>query len=130
MVKTQIRNVFEFYATQEELALLTTLNIQPGKINVNIIDMTFYQKLGKHNRVFTIVGETNLSTKKLKKYNKCQIKQFRNNLNKLNIVHKIYKTVMAYGVGEAINTPGVYRQFISLLQCKNIPIYFSFILYK
>ncbi len=56
MVKTQIRNVFEFYATQEELALLTTLNIQPDKIKVNIIDMTFYQKLSKHNRVFAIVG--------------------------------------------------------------------------
>ena len=45
MVKTQIKNVFEFYATQKELALLTTLNIQSEKIKVNIINMTFNQKL-------------------------------------------------------------------------------------
>ena len=32
---------------------------------------------------------------------------------------------MVYDLGEVINTPGVYRQFISLLQCKNIPIHFS-----
>lgn len=32
---------------------------------------------------------------------------------------------MVYGLGQVINTPGIYRQFVSLLQCNHIPIYFS-----
>lgn len=67
MVKTQIRNIFEFYASEKELALLTTLNIQPCKTKVNIINMTFNQKSKKYNQVFVIVGESNLTTKELKK---------------------------------------------------------------
>jgi hypothetical protein len=125
MVKTQIRLIFEFYAKQKELALLTTLNIQPDKIKVNIIDMTFTKKDDKYLHVFAIIGETSINSKELQKSNDAQIKQFKKNLTKLNIVYKIHKSVMIYDLGNVSDTPGVYRQFISLLQCNNIKINFS-----
>ena len=70
MVNTQIRKIFEIYTTQKQLALLTTLNIQPDKIEVNIIDITFNQKKDNKDKIFIIVGEPDLSTEKLIKNNK------------------------------------------------------------
>ena len=116
MVKTQIRLIFEFYATQEQLALLTTLNIKPDNTKVNIVDMTFSHSSQKNIHVFVIIGESSLLSEELKKSNKKQIKQFKKNLQKLNIDYKIHRAIMIYDLGDVVDTPGVFRQFISVIQ--------------
>lgn len=118
------RKQFNFEVTDEELSCLLTSNVQVGKISVNIVGM-FTQKISNtdKNYVKIVVGQADPANETLDNPSTdCQTKQFKKNLDKLNIKYKTKKIIEIYNEAAISGNPGVVRIDISALTCKNIPI--------
>jgi len=118
-----IVDFFTFTVTEKQLSILTTENVNPLLQSVNILAITIYQCEDPCLlNVVLRVGVTNPDSPD----NKAMTDQFISNLKELCIKFKIVKGVIYYGYGTTSNTPGFYRQLITLAYCNHIQIHNAF----
>jgi hypothetical protein len=118
-----IVDFFTFTVTEKQLSILTTENVNPSLPSVNLLCLTIYQCEDPCLlNVILRVGVTDPTSSD----NKTMTEQFIKNLKELCIKFKIVKGIVYYGYTQSVNTPGFYREFITLAYCNHIKIYNAF----
>lgn len=113
------RTQFKFEACDDKLSCLLTLNVKECNRQVNVVAISSNKTKCNKNIVKIIVGNPDPC---FKCDNKKQEKQFRKNLEKLDICYKEKQILQVVSTAGASGTPGATRVYITALTCENIKI--------
>ncbi len=108
----ETRNMFVFNnITLEQTSLLTTLNVSTDiNVKVNLLDTCVVLLPSGLYNLYISVGITNSQELTL-----IMEEQFKKNIQSMNLLYKIKKSIVVGSVGSITNIPGIWRRFIT--QC-------------